>query len=326
VYVFVGKATSSGTEKRIKKHMEVKEHVDIMRGTVTFEDNKVWVFEGVNIRGGGFAVLMQKALIEQTGKRYKVKTRRPTGETDEAPGDSDADADDALEQATEGGGKDAARAAEVLARHKKLKPLFDGLLATGGSLASDVKNGLARFESSVKGKKFDEALKVLDELERSLREKAKTAKGADAAAESKAKETADAAIDKASKDSAKSGAASTKLADEWAAAAEAASKGINELADKIQADFSGDPNVAKAVARLRSLANGLKSDLSTKLSAALTQPNANTKNAARAALGNVAKVVADDLMKEIDGNELMSNLKVVGPMKEKLVKIGAALK
>jgi hypothetical protein len=336
VMAFVGKSTSSSTEKRIKKLMEVKEHVDFMRGTVTFEDNKAWVFEGVNIRAGGFAVMLQKALMEQTGKRYKVKTRRPTGETDEAGDDGDEGADDALEQVSEKGGKEAAKAAEVLARHKKLKPLFDGLLSAGGARAGPVRTGLASFESTVRGKKFDEARKVLDELEKSLRDKAKTTQsgkgGADAAAESRAKEGADAAIDKAKGASQAPGSA--KLATEWASAAKDVRDGIKALIDKIKQEYSSEPDqkaqVDEAVRKLEKLSSSLQDDLSAKLSDVFGEADptkrADLTRKAKAAWANVAKMVAsDELLRELDGNELLPSLKVVAPLKSKLRDIGTAL-
>ncbi|HMC16489.1 MAG TPA: hypothetical protein VKI18_12705 [Albitalea sp.] len=332
VMAFVGKSTSSSTEKRLKKLMEVKEHVDFMRGTVTFEDNKAWVFEGVNIRAGGFAVMLQKALMEQTGKRYKVKTRRPTGETDETGDDGDEGADDALEQVSEKGGKEAAKAAEVLARHKKLKPLFDGLISAGGALAGEVRTGLASFESNVRSKKFDEALKVLDDLEKSLRAKAaQSGKGGDAA-EGRAKETADAAIDKAR--GAAQAPGSAKLATEWASAAQDVRDGIKSLIEKIKQEYSNEPDqkvqVADAVKKLEELSSSLQDDLSTKLSEVFgeTDPakRADLTRKAKVAWANVAKMVAGDkLLRELDGNELLPSLKVVAPLKARLSDIGRAL-
>ncbi|MES1163888.1 MAG: hypothetical protein ABUL50_12575, partial [Rhizobacter sp.] len=102
VFVYVAKATSGSTVARIKRLMEAgTQSVTIYRGECVFE-NKAHTFVGVNIPTGGFAIRMQKALLELTNKKYKIRVRRPTGETDEAAGDDDddADADDALAQAT----------------------------------------------------------------------------------------------------------------------------------------------------------------------------------------------------------------------------------
>jgi hypothetical protein len=322
VFAYVAQAISGSTQARVMRLMEVTQKPVFYRGECRFE-NKAYTFVGVNVPTSGFAPRVQRALMDLTGKKYKIRMQRPTGETDEVAGEEEAD--DALEQIAAKGGKEAGKAAEVLARHKKLKPLFDGLINAGSPLAAEVRKGLAAYETNVGASKFSEALKVLDDLEKSLRDKAKAAKGA---AETRARETADAAIDKASKDSANQGsaAASTKLAEEWKTAAATARKGINDLAAKIEAEFKADPNVGDAVRRLRALAKGLEGDLADKLSEALKKPDSSTRSAARAALGSVAKVVADDLMKEIDGNELMTNLKVVEPMRKKLVEIGAALK
>jgi hypothetical protein len=414
LYVFVGKATSGSTAARIKKLMEAgTQSVTIYRGECLFE-NKAHVFIGVNIPTGGFAVRIQKALIEQTGKKYKIKVRKPTGETDEAAGDDDA-ADDALEQATAQGGKEASRAGEVLARHKKLKPALDELLMPGSPMAGELRAGLDKFENSVRGKNFDDALKGLDELERRVKEaqdlandnaKAKkdftdrltalmpdvkkamavaggvgnevkkrwadvqaaaseankstakdafrvartrlaalqlkiadalSAKGADAEAESKARQTADEAIDKAAKGSAKTaaGGASPKLASEWASARNNAVEGIEALAKKIQDEYRDEADqkaqVDQAVQQLRTLAGKLSDGLDSQLSAVLTETDA-AKRAALAAtakktLTSIAQVVAGDkLMKELDGNELMPDLKVVAPLRAKLQEIGAALR
>jgi hypothetical protein len=207
LYVFVAKSTSGSTANRIKKLMEAgTQSMNFYRGDCLFEE-KAYVFVGVNIPTGGFAFRIQKALLAQTGKKYKIKVRKPTGETDEAAGDDDdGDADDALAQATQKGGKEASSANAVLERHKKLKPLLDPLSKAKGPVGDQVRAGLAAFEKSVQGKKFDEALQGLDKLEKDLRKAADAkggakddAKGAKDEAEKTAKETADAAIDKASK-------------------------------------------------------------------------------------------------------------------------------
>ena len=340
LYVFVAKSVSGSTATRIKKLMEAgSQSMTFYRGDCLFE-NKAHVFVGVNIPTGGFAVRIQKALIEQTGKKYKIKVRKPTGETDEAAGDDDeGDADDALAQVSEKGGKEAAKAGEVLARHKKLKPLFDGLMGSGGALANEVRSGLASFETNVRDKKFDEALKVLDNLEKSLRDKAKSAdaaKGSKDEAAKSAKETADAAIDKAAKGSAQTtaGGASPKLASEWASARKNAVDGIEALAKKIQEEYRDEADqkaqVDQAVNQLRTLAGKLSDGLDRQLSAALTETDAAKRAAlsrtAKSTLAGIAKVVVEDkLMAELDGNELLPDLKVVAPLKAKLREIATAL-
>jgi len=189
VFVYVAKATSGSTVARIKRLMEAgAQSVTIYRGECVFE-NKAYTFVSVNIPTGGFAMRMQKALAELTGKKYKIRVRRPTGETDEAAGDDDeADAEDALAQATKQGGKDAARAAAVLERHKKLKPAIDQILNAGGPLVGAARAAVAAFDAKVGAKKFDDALKALDQLENGVLKEARALAEAKAKAE---KEIAD---------------------------------------------------------------------------------------------------------------------------------------
>jgi hypothetical protein len=176
---------------------------------------------------------------------------------------------------------------------------------------------------------------VLDELEKSLRDKAKAAqsgKGADPGAENRAKESADAAIDKAK--GASQAAGSAKLATEWAAAAQDVRDGIKALVDKIKQEYSNEPDqktqVADAVKKLESLSASLQNDLSAKLGAVFSEADpgkrADLTRSAKAAWANVAKMVAsDELLRELDGNELLPSLKVVAPLKSKLRDIGTAL-
>ena len=165
LFVYVAKAVSGSTAARIKVWMEAEPgSVSFFRGDVLFE-NKAHTFVGVNIPTGGFAVRIQRALADLTGKRFKIRVRRPTGETDESGGEDDDDADGALDAAAGAGGEQAAAAARVRDRHQKLAGPIDAVIRANGPLSGLARQLVRQFEQSVAGKKYDQAAKTLDELE-----------------------------------------------------------------------------------------------------------------------------------------------------------------
>jgi colicin import membrane protein len=183
VFVYVAKAVSGSTPARIKGWLQAgSQSVTIYRGNVVFED-KAHCFVGVNIPAGGFAVRIQRALMELTGKRYKIRVRRPTGETDEAGGGDDDAADDVLENVAAQGGKDAALAARARDQERRLQPALRQVLRAGGPLAELADALMRKFDKAVAAKKFDEALAQLDEIEAKVVKAAEAERAARSAAE-----------------------------------------------------------------------------------------------------------------------------------------------
>lgn len=124
-----------------------------------------------------------------------------------------------------------------------------------------------------------------------------------------------------------------KLRQDWATARSEAVRGIESLARTIEQEYRDEADqhpVTEATKKLRALAAQLKDDLEKQLDEMLRTADAaarrNQVASAKTRLTEVLRVVAaDPLMKEIDGNELMPDLRIVKPMQDSLREIAAAL-
>ena len=121
---------------------------------------------------------------------------------------------------------------------------------------------------------------------------------------------------------------------EWVNTRDSAIKEITVLSKAIAAAFAKEtaqaPKVKEAIGKLAGLQIRLKSGLDNDLDAALNakDPAQRAKLAAKAktSLQSIRKFVEeDDLMKNLDNNEIVKTMSVVGPMKSSLSAIEAAL-
>jgi len=129
----------------------------------------------------------------------------------------------------------------------------------------------------------------------------------------------------------------TKLATarlEWVNTRDAAIKEITVLSKAIVAAFAKEtsqaPQVKEAITRLAELTKRLKTGLDAELDAALSEndPGKRAQLAAKAkgTLASIRKFVEEDeLMSNLDNNEVVKTMAVVGPMKKSLAAISAAL-
>ena len=129
----------------------------------------------------------------------------------------------------------------------------------------------------------------------------------------------------------------TKLATarlEWVNTRDAAIKEITVLSKAIVAAFAKEttqaPQVKEAITRLAGLTLKLKTGLDDELDAALNEsdPGKRAQLAAKAkgTLASIRKFVEEDeLMSNLDNNEVVKTMAVVGPMKKSLAAISAAL-
>ncbi len=121
---------------------------------------------------------------------------------------------------------------------------------------------------------------------------------------------------------------------EWVNTRDAAIKEITVLSRAIVAAFAKEtsqaPQVKEAITRLAGLTLKLKTGLDDELDAALNEndPAKRAQLAAKAkgTLASIRKFVEEDeLMSNLDNNEVVKTMAVVGPMKKSLAAISAAL-
>jgi hypothetical protein len=121
---------------------------------------------------------------------------------------------------------------------------------------------------------------------------------------------------------------------EWVNTRDAAIKEITFLSKAIVAAFAKEtsqaPQVKEAITRLAGLTLKLKTGLDAELDAALSEndPAKRAQLAAKAkgTLASIRKFVEEDeLMSNLDNNEVVKTMAVVGPMKKSLAAISAAL-
>ena len=232
------------------------------------------------------------------------------GDVTESDG-KDLEVDD---DATGAGDKGVAPAKALLAKFAALRSKIDGAVAAGGATAKQIKDyseAVQKLAATGVAENIEKANTFLSKVEQMLGDVA-TGGGA-------------------------SGFSIQKLTTarlEWVNSRDSAVKEITALSKAIATAFAKEaaqaPKVKEAIGKLAGLQIRLKSGLDHDLDAALNakDPAQRAQLAAKAktSLQAIRKFVEeDDLMKNLDNNEIMTAMSVVGPMKTSLQAIEAAL-
>lgn len=231
------------------------------------------------------------------------------GDVTESDG-KDLEIDD---EATGAGDKGVAPAKAFLAKFGALRSKIDAAVAAGGAAAKQMKDYADAAEKLAKTEVADNVAKAnlfLNKIEQMLGDANKTAGG---------------------------GFSVQKLATarlEWLKTRDIAIKEITALSKAIVVAFGKEtgqaPAVKDAVAKLGDLQIRLKSGLDSELDAALSAKDPASRielaTKAKSSLASIRRFVEeDDLMKNLDNNEIIKTMSVVGPMKNSLKAIEAAL-
>ena len=221
---------------------------------------------------------------------------------DESEGD-EAEGDDP-------GGVPPAKA--FLAKLAALRSKIDAAVAAGGATAKQIHDYAEAAEKLAKTEvagNVDKANTFLSKVEQMLADAAKGGTGLSVAK-----------------------LATARL--EWVNTRDAAIKEITFLSKAIVAAFAKEtsqaPQVKDAIRKLADLTLRLKTGLENDLDAALSENDPARRVAlaakAKASLASIRKFVEEDeLMKNLDNNEIVKTMSVVGPMKNSLKAIEAAL-
>ncbi len=221
---------------------------------------------------------------------------------DESEGD-EAEGDDP-------GGVPPAKA--FLAKLAALRSKIDAAVAAGGAAAKQIHDYAEAAEKLAKTEvaaNVDKANTFLSKVEQMLADAAKGGTGLSVAK-----------------------LATARL--EWVNTRDAAIKEITFLSKAIVAAFAKEtsqaPQVKDAIRKLADLTLRLKTGLENDLDAALSENDPARRVAlaakAKASLASIRKFVEEDeLMKNLDNNEIVKTMSVVGPMKNSLKAIEAAL-
>lgn len=343
--VYLGKSAGEAEKKIAMRLAGVTSGFKHCKGVMFWDpQGKVWVFEGPNIPiGRANATAMSLALKPIIGYAPRLRLQKP-GERGEDSEGGEPDPEEAqLAAAPTGGGAVGPAGVDpkkaFAARLGALLPKVKLILAEPGSDADRIRTAVARAGELAGRGNAAQANALLDQVEKQLEPLVK------ALEEAKAKEETDA---EAAQGTEEGGGAGTPakaappttaridkaLVDAWATVRSDALRGIDQLAKRIEQEYRDEHDQRKqvqdAVGRLRALAGQLKADLETQLAQAIKEADANRRAAllrtAKTTLTGVLRTVAQDpLMKELDGNELMPELKIVKPMQERLREIATAL-
>ena len=282
---------------------------------------KVWVFEGPNIPvGRANATSMSLALKPIMGYAPRLRLQKP-GERGEDSEGADPDPDEAADAVAGGGAPKGPAGVDPLkaftARLEALKPKI-----LSAPNADKIKLVVAQAADLARKGGVEKAQALLGQVEDMLAgapPKAPPEPPAGAGAQ------------------ATGGLSLVKLGKarlDWATLRGEAVRGIEQLARRVEDEYRNENDqraaVAEATKKLRNLAAMLKEELEDRLDQVLNAADAAARTAqmraAKTSLTEVLRVVATDpLMKELDGNELMPNLRIVKPMQDKLREIAAAL-
>lgn len=283
---------------------------------------KVWVFEGPNIPvGRANATSMSLALKPIMGYAPRLRLQKP-GERGEDSEGADPDPDEAaVADAGAGGGapKGPAGVDPLKAFTARLEALKPKILSAPN--ADKIKLVVAQAADLARKGSVEKAQALLGQIEDML-----TGTPPKAPPEPPAGGAQGAG-----------GLSLVKLGKarlDWATLRGEAVRGIEQLARRVEDEYRNEADqraqVAEATKKLRNLAAMLKEELEDRLDQVLNAADAAARTAqmraAKVSLTEVLRVVATDpLMKELDGNELMPDLKIVKPMQDKLREIAAAL-
>ena len=171
--VYIARSVSGSQRNLLKGLMPGEPSVKFFVGDIIWEA-KAHTFVGAQIPGG-FAKKLQRALLEQTKGRFRVRARKLDGEggVDEEAGDADPDQLDdtsgevAAKPAAPGTGprSTAERVAELQARLTRLKPELDAAIALKGPRTEAMKTARDAIQAHLKALKVEPAAALLAKLE-----------------------------------------------------------------------------------------------------------------------------------------------------------------
>jgi len=252
---------------------------------------------------------LKDALLYQCGgSSPKFQMRKNTGEVVDEAGEGEE------EQAEESAEEIAAKGSDPF--KSRIDSLKKAIAAARGPVAAQAK---AAFDKAVEFAGKGDAAKAKPLIEWAEAQlKAAGAAPAGATSESAA-QTAQAPAANGALRTAREG---------WSTARTAAVKGIKDLAEQIRREYGGEAEqkdaMDKAVSRLNALADQLSDALEKQIDDTIN--GRSSVSAAKQALTKVIDVVTkDDVMKTIDGNELIPSMTIVAPMRQSLASVARAL-
>lgn len=279
-------------------------------GAVVWEQKKLTFVTDAAVPPG---VVKKVALTMKSVFKFPVglRIRTTSGEAEEAEGEDIPDSE-------LNAGEDPKAKAEAAKEYTKRIEGMRGDIANAlkGPNAADVKERMASIKSNSDKKDFDSLAEDLDLLEALL------------------DETPAAAVVEAA---AAGGLSVRQLAVarlEWVKTRDLAMSEITRLCKAVAEAYHGEtahlPKVREAITRLDGLKGRLKTPLDDALDKALSENDATRRaQYAKAAKDSLKAIRAfiekDELMQNLDGNEILTNMRVVQPMKERLMAIEEAL-
>lgn len=317
--VYLNKSAGESEKKIAKRLAGLDSGFKHCKGDMYYDPkSKVWVFEGPNIPlGRANATSMSLALKPIIGYAPRLRLQKP-GEVGEDSEGADADPDEGQDQTQAVAGpptKEPKGVEPLKAFTARLEALKPRILSAAN--ADKVKPLIAQAGELARKGQVDKAQALLGQVEDLLTGTPPKAPPQPTVA------PAGPPADKLA-----------KVRQEWAAARSEAVRGIEQLARAIEQEYRDEVDqraqVAEATKRLRELAGQLRDDLEKQLDLVIKAADAAARSSqvrtAKTRLTEVLRVVATDpLMKELDGNELMPQLRVVKPMQDKLREIAAVL-
>ena len=325
VTVCLLQAVPGGTHEKMLKSLIPNEKTQTLKdpkGEVIWEKNALTLVS--DRLPAGLAKRMQEWLRKLTKLNAKIRIRKTTGEAEES--EDGEDISDAMVKA------DPAEAAAKAQAGKDYLKRLAGLTAAirkamTGSLPADIKAEIKETIDAItkhgKAQEYAEADEGLDALEALLE---------DDEASADAASSAPAAVPAAAQAPGNKQLASARL--DWGRQRTHAVAEITRLAGTVVQHFRNEPEqaaqVKKAVQQFQSLATMLKSDLEDQLDATLGESDpakrARLAATAKQTLRQVQALIdKDPLMRELDGNELIADMKVVEPMRKSLTALETAL-
>jgi len=317
---FMQTAPGNAQANMLKKMMP-GEKVQVLKdpkGEVIWEKKAVTLVTTQPVQG--IAKKLQIWLKKVTGLNIKIRVRKPTGETldEDETFQGDDLSDDLLKPDADEAAENEKAGKEFEANLAKLMGRIQKALAS--NLDKEDRDEIQGYIKSIKengaAHRYSDASDDLVSLEEALDALAAGGSGASADGGLSVKQLAEARL-------------------RWGQERDKAIKEIKRLAKAIGDEFAAEkeqlPQVRKAVLDLYALADKqLKVDLEHQLDAALNAKDAAARAqavaSAKRALQEIQSLLdSNPVMRELDGNEILSDMSVVKPMKETLSAVEAAL-
>ena len=315
---FMQTAPGNAQANMLKKLMpgEKVQVIKDPKGEVIWENKAVTLVTAMPVQG--IAKKLQVFLKKVTNINIKIRVRTPTGETldEDATFKGDELSDDALKPDAEEAAENERAGKEFATELGKLKGSIQKALASNLSKEDreEIQGYIKSLQENGAARRYQEASEDLSNLKEALEALATGGGGDD-------------------------GGLSVKEIQEvrakWAQERDKAIKEIKRLAEAIVKEFAAEkdqlPQVRKAVTDLYALADKqLKADLEHQLDAAASAKDAAARaqavsNARRALQEMQSLLDSHPVMRELDGNEILSDMRVVAPMKQTLSAVEAAL-